>query len=286
MIPVKPATSYKDQLEKLRSRGCIIDDEPEAIKILSSINYYRFTAYFLPLKGADDLYRQGTNFKTVYRIYEFDRKIRHIIFSAIEEIEIFVRAIFAYYHAHTFGALGYLDYKNYNRRHDHTEFIARINNEKKKQSKELFVQHHNSKYNGQFPIWAIIELFSFGTLSHFYADLPTSSQKHLAKTFFHTHQNALSSWLHCGTVLRNICAHFGRLYYRKFSVIPKDIPDLDRTNERSLFGALLAIRALYTDTEKWNKEVFDSIKNLIAEYAADIQLNHIGFPADWEAKLR
>jgi len=249
MISVKPPTSYKDQVEKLRFRGCIIDDEPEAMQILSKVNYYRFTAYFLPFKKPDGLYSQGTNFKTVYRIYEFDRKIRHVIFSAIEE-----------------------------EGHDHAGFISRIDGEKKKRSKEPFVQHHNSKYNGLFPIWAIIELFSFGTLSHFYADLPWGSQKHLARNFFQCHQNDLSSWLHCGTVLRNICAHFGRLYYRKFSVIPNGIQWLDHANNRSLFGAISAIRSLYTDTAKWNKEVFDPIKNLVAEDGGDIQLGHIGFP--------
>ena len=110
---VKPPTTYQDQVEKLRSRGCIIDDEDEAIQILSRVNYYRLTAYFLPFKRPDDSYIQGINFKMVYRIYEFDRKIRHIIFSAIEEIEICVRSVFAYYHAHTFGALGYLNHSNY-----------------------------------------------------------------------------------------------------------------------------------------------------------------------------
>ena len=211
--------------------------------------------------------------------------MRHVIFSAIEEIEIFLRAVFAYHHAHTFGALGYLDHNNYKQGHDHTEFMSKINGEKKKRAKELFVRHHDLKYNGQFPIWAIIELFSFGTLSHFYADLPGSSQKQLAKTFFQCHPKALSSWLHCGTVLRNICAHFGRLYYRKFSVIPSGIPGLDQANNRSLFGAILAIRSLYTDTAKWDKEVFVPIKNLIAEYGADVQLRHIGFPEDWESKI-
>ena len=284
MLPVKTPTTYKDQVKKLRSRGCVIDDESEAIQILSKVNYYRLTAYFLPFKMSNDSYTEGTNLKTVYRIYEFDRKIRHIIFSAIEDIEIFIRSVFAYYHAHTFGALGYLDHKNYNLRHDHTEFMAKIDNEKKKQSKELFVQHHNSKYGGQFPIWVIIELFSFSTLSHFYADLPGSSQKHLAKTFFHSHQNALSSWLHCGAVFRNICAHFGRLYYRKFSVIPNSISALDQTNNRSLFGAIMGIRSLYTDSAKWNKEVFNPMKNLVTEYCADVQLKHIGYPADWESK--
>jgi len=285
MITVKPPTTYEKQIEMLRSRGCVIDNEFEAIQILSRVNYYRLTAYFLPFKKSDSSYIQGTNFNTVYRIYEFDRRIRHIIFSIIEEIEIFIRSIFAYYHAHTFGTLGYLDHNNYNQRHNHTEFMAQIDNEKKKQSKELFVQHHNSKYAGQFPIWVIIELFSFGTLSHFYADLPISSQKYLARNFYKSHQKQLTSWLYCCTVLRNICAHFGRLYFRKFPVIPNGIPSLDQTNNRSLFGAVMALKSLYTDTYKWNKEVFTSIKNLIVEYGTDIQLIHIGFPTDWEAKL-
>jgi len=167
LIPVKPPTTYKEQIEKLRSRDCIIDDESEAIQILSYVNYYRLSAYFLSFKKFDGSYIQGTNFKTVYHIYEFDREMRHIIFSAIEEIEVFTRSTFAYYHAHTFGALGYLDHKNYNQKHKHTEFMAHIDSEKKKQAKELFVQHHNSIYGGQFPIWTIIELFSFRTLSLF-----------------------------------------------------------------------------------------------------------------------
>ena len=140
MIPVKPPTLYKDQVEKLRSRGCVIDDESEAIQTLSRVNYYRLTAYFLPFKKSDNSYIQGTNFKAVYRIYEFDRKMRHIIFSAIEEIEIFVRSVFAYYHAHTFGALGYLDHKNYNQRHNHTEFMAQVESEKRHMSEMRLVR--------------------------------------------------------------------------------------------------------------------------------------------------
>jgi abortive infection bacteriophage resistance protein len=286
MASVKPPTTYKDQINKLRSRGCVIADESEAISILSRINYYRLTAYFLPFKRRDGSYFPGTNFNTIYRIYEFDRKIRHIIFSAIEEIEILVRSSFAYYHAHTYGPLGYLDLNNYNRRHNHIEFIAQIDVEKKKQYKELFVKHHMIKYGGNFPIWAIIELFSFGTLSHFYADLPGSAQKYLARTFYNTHPKTLSSWLYCCTVLRNICAHFGRLYYRIFTVIPDGIPELNETNSRSLFGAAMAVKSLYPDAAKWNRELFSPIAGLIKEYQNDIQLKHIGFPTDWEVKLK
>ena len=286
MVSIKPATTCKEQIEKLRSRGCTIAEESEAIQILSRVNYYRFTAYFLPFRKPDGSYIKGTNFNTVYRIYEFDRKMRHIIFSAIEEIEIYIRAIFAYHHAHTFGPLGYLDNKNFIQSHNHTEFMKKIGSEKESRSRELFVKHHNSKYGGQFPIWVIIELFSFSTLSRFYIDLPGSSQKYLAKTFYQSHQKDLSSWLYCCSVLRNICAHFGRLYFRKFTVIPNGIPDLDQTNNRSLFGALMALKSLYIDTPKWNKEVFSAITNLTAEYSNDIQFKHIGFPTDWGTRLK
>ena len=99
MAVIKPPTTYRQQLEKLRSRGCIIKDETRAIDVLSKVNYYRLTAYFLPFKQLNETYIDGTDFDTVYQIYEFDRKIRLILFSAIEEIEVYLRSTLAYYHA-------------------------------------------------------------------------------------------------------------------------------------------------------------------------------------------
>ncbi|MCL1911873.1 MAG: hypothetical protein FWG13_06685, partial [Leptospirales bacterium] len=62
---IKPSTTYQQQLEKLRSRGCIIRDEDYAIDVLSKINYYRLTAYFLPFKQSGESYNSGTDFQTV-----------------------------------------------------------------------------------------------------------------------------------------------------------------------------------------------------------------------------
>jgi abortive infection bacteriophage resistance protein len=84
MVNIKKPTTYKQQIEILRSRGCVIQDEAQAEEILSKINYYRLTAYFLPFKQPDESYAAGTDFNTVYQIYEFERKIRPILFSAIE----------------------------------------------------------------------------------------------------------------------------------------------------------------------------------------------------------
>ena len=285
MSTIKPPTTYKEQLEKLRSRGCIIRNEDYAIDVLSKINYYRLTAYFLPFKQSDETYITGTDFDTVYQIYEFDRKMRLILFAAIEEIEVYLRSTLAYYHAHKYGAMGYLDNKNYYPKHKHMDFLARIESEKQKRGKEPFVQHHSDKYGGSFPIWVIIELFSFGTLSHFYADMPTCDQKFLARTYFKTYQNVLRSWLRCCTDLRNFCAHFGRLYFRVFTSIPKGLSELNDNNQRSLFAVIIVLRNLYANPEKWNREIYTSLVSLVNEYKRVIRLSCIGFPQDWEEKL-
>jgi abortive infection bacteriophage resistance protein len=283
---IKQPTSYEKQIEKLRKRGCLITDEPFCKDILARINYYRFSAYFLPFKQPDGNYLPDTNFTSIYRIYEFDRKMRSIIFSAIEEIEIFLRAKFAYYHAHTYGALGYMDAAIYNNKHDHIKFTELINSVLKNNKKVLFVQHHIKNYGGQFPFWVMTELFTFGMLSYFYGDLTTADQKAIAKDQFNTVPKILIRWLRCCTDLRNICAHYGRLYFRVFTAAPARSPEIDSSNQYRLFGAMIALKSLYVDTNKWNAEIYPVIHNLLKEYGNDIRLNHIGFPSDWDPKLR
>jgi len=286
MSAVKPPTTYEEQLKKLQSRGCIVSNQASAIAALSKVNYYRLTAYFLPFKNRDDSYIQGTDFDTVYRIYEFDRKLRHLFFSAIEEIEIFLRSTMAYYHAHAHGALGYLDSAKYNPRHNPHNFLEKIKAEKDKRKKEPFIDRRKKNYGDQLPVWVIIEIFSFGMLSFFYSDLPTHDQKEIARTFFNTHPKTLRSWLKCCTDIRNCCAHFGRMYYKTFSSVPDGIPELDQTNNRSLFAVAMLLKSLYADTTKWNTDVLSCISSLFHEHGSDIQLRHIGFPVDWELKLR
>ena len=228
----------------------------------------------------------GTDFNTVYQIYEFDRKLRNLIFAAIEEVEIYLRAKFAYYHAHKYGVLGYMDAANYNQRHRHDRFKELIETEIKNNRKVLFVQHHVDNYEGQFPVWVITELFTFGMLSYFYGDLPTPDQKQIAKDLFGTIPKNLISWLRCCTDLRNICAHYGRLYFRIFTAVPANLPGLEKDTERRLFGAVLALKSLYPDMDKWDAEIQPALYSLIESYSGIIHLDHIGFPADWIKRLK
>lgn len=283
MSEVKKPTTYEEQIELLRARHCIIDDEQFCKEILSTISYYRLSAYFLPFKESDENYSNGTSFKKVYHIYEFDRKLRRIILSAIEVIEIYLRSQLSYFHAIKYGSLGYLDPNNFNSRHDSEKFMDNINREISNNKKVLFVKHHVDNYEGQFPIWVISELFTFGMLSYFYNDLKTSDQKILAYQF-NIHYKDLISWLRCCTDLRNICAHYGRLYYRIFSAIPSGFK-LQEYEKRGLWGAVLAVKALYPSCDKWNSEFMPQITSLFEQYSDDIQLDHLAFPNDWKLQL-
>jgi abortive infection bacteriophage resistance protein len=110
-------------------------------------------------------------------------------------------------------------------------------------------------------------------------------QKKLARDLYNTTYKNLISWLRCCTDLRNICAHYGRLYFRIFTAIPAFQPRLPPNSERRLFGAVQALKELYPDSNKWNSEIYQRLVNLIKSNSHVINLNHIGFPVDWEAKL-
>lgn len=280
----KKATTYEEQLQILKKRGCVVQDEDFCLKKLAEINYYRLAAYFLPFKQPNDTYRPGTSFEKVYHIYEFDRRLRVTLFSAIEEIEVSFRSQLAYFHAHKYGPTGYLQPANFSTKHDHDKFMKKIDAEVESNRKVLFVKHHIQQYEGIFPVWVISELFTFGMLSYFYADMVTADRKIIATELYHSTPKNVSSWLRCCTDLRNICAHYGRLYYRIFSAIPAGI-NMPLSAERRLWGAMSAVRSLFPDAEKWNNGILPTLETLFDEYGNYIDLYHIAFPKDWKGKL-
>lgn len=281
MNQIKQPTSYDEQVEKLANHGCIITDKEKCKEALKSVGYYRLSAYFLPFRKSDGSYYPDTAFEKIYRIYEFDRKLRNLVFSAIEVVEINLRSSLSYYHAHKYGPLGYLNPNNFNQKHNAIKFEETIKKEIESNKKVLFVKHHIDHYNSQFPLWVVCELFTFGMLSYFYNDLHTADKKKLMGACY---KNTVS-WLRCCTDLRNICAHYGRLYYRVFSAVPAGL-QLKEAEGHRLWGSVLALRELYPSVNQWNNGFVLSLESLLSEYNDDISLLHMAFPKDWSARLK
>ncbi|NBJ89938.1 Abi family protein [Acutalibacter sp. 1XD8-36] len=270
------------QLEKIAKRGCIIDDEQSALEFLKRVNYYRLTAYFLPFKTQEDKYISGTNFSQVVGIYQFDHDMRKLLFPVIEEIELALRSQIAYFFGHRYGALGYLDKANFSERHNHENFLEHIEREKEHNKQQPFVQHHNEKYSGKFPIWVIIELFSMGELSLFYADMKRADQKGIAKAFAVPSDKHMKSWLKNLTILRNFCAHYSRLYDAKLPGVPRTPKGFGIQLGNRLFDYIVVLKLLYSDSIGWTNSFAPGLCATIEKYRDLIELKRIGFPADWE----
>ena len=100
----KSPLTFEQQLELLTERGIIVPEKEEAIKFLSRINYYRLSAYCIPFEQARHTFKPNVQFTDIQKLYEFDKKLRNLIYEAVETIEIALRTSVAYYLSHQHDA--------------------------------------------------------------------------------------------------------------------------------------------------------------------------------------
>lgn len=278
---VKPPTTFAQQIEKMKCRGMIIDDVDRALSVLRRVNYYRFTAYTLTYRHrGNDSYKPGTTFKKVYDLYEFDRKLRHLLVGVLESVEISFRTRLAYYSGHKHGSLGYEQSENFIDESRHTKMLAELA-QSISNRQEVFVDHHIKNYDSQFPVWVALELLSFGVTSKFYANLKQQDQISFASEFYNTTPDFLSTWLRTAVHFRNVCAHYGRLYNKFLKVTPK-LHDRHkgRLHSKKLFTGIFVLRELCASGQDWRTFV-TSLEGLIEQYSYVLDLHNMGFPSNW-----
>lgn len=282
----KIPSTIKEQIAKLRERGCIIKDENLARETLKYINYYRLSNYFEPFEVSKHKYEDGTTFEKILAIYELDRKLRSILLSALEEVEIALRASVSNFHALKYGAQGYLNPNSFDRTHNHQSFIARVNHLIECNDEREFVKHYNSKYGGRFPLWVVMELFSFGTLAFFFKDMHAQDKKKLANEYYHCSPTEMDNWIFCLNELRNYCAHYNRLYGNTFPVLPKTPNGLEIELQPDTFGYIMVMKQIYHNHPNWNERVVKPIARMIRKNSEYVRLSDLGFPENWEQMMR
>ena len=88
-----PPLNTTTLLSNLQNEGLVIMDERKAFAFLENVSYFRFAAYLRPLKSTGmHVYKENATFEKAVRLYEFDAKLRTLLFSAIQKIEISLRA--------------------------------------------------------------------------------------------------------------------------------------------------------------------------------------------------
>lgn len=282
----QPSMTIDEQVENLKSLGLIINDEDYAKKILNDISYFRLIkAYSLGFKPKNGNYNEGVTFEQIVELYLFNANFRQITFAEIEKIEVNVRCRIANYFADVYGVLGYKDPGNFVDEGYHNIFVEDIKEEIGRNSKAPFVRNFKENYEGgELPIYALVEVFSFGTLSKFYKNMKNTDKKAVAKSFGIGY-TYLESWLESISYVRNICAHYGRLYNAKLSKTPilyKEYTQAGIGNNR-IFGVLLCMKHILKYDTHWNLYV-DQIEMLIDKYEK-VDVKTMGFPENWKKLL-
>ena len=235
-----------------------ITDKQSAKDILNRVNYYRLSAYGIGLKQPNnpEKYESGVTIQTLYDLYCFDSQLRSILIPVIESIEIDLRTKIAYHLAMTYGADGYYNATNFQSKTDkngnsiHTITMDKFTKEVSHQKNLPCVIHHTQVYGGRFPIWVAVELFSFGMLSSLYSIMLKSDQKAIAKQY-ETDPFYFSSWFLSLVELRNLCAHYNRVYNMPLKQTAKLFKEHQQYQCNRLFPILLVIKRMTRKTEHW-----------------------------------
>jgi abortive infection bacteriophage resistance protein len=304
----KPALTFQEQVDLLKSRGLQITDDRRAIRHLSNISYYRLSAYMLPFKNVDadgkvtDCFKEGTRWEDIYNLYRFDRKLRLLLFDAIERIEIALRTQIIYQLSHKYGSHWQDDAKLFGTKSHKGQTVfdciqKHINEQLKPANRRNieFIHHYFKKYDDPPtpPSWMSIELLYISDLSKICEGLDMVRDRvDLAKAFGVPSEDIFCSWLHSISYARNICAHHARLWNIKLAVQPRKFkyskPDkvwftdaeMDVVQSSKLYYLLCVLLYLLqtvNPNSKFKAHFFDLLKDFPA-----VDVGYMGFPEGWK----
>lgn len=293
---IKEFKTYNEQVDILVRRGMDIGDRDEAVFLLQQVSYYRLSGYCYPFRefknsSRADTFFPGTRLRDVVDLYRFDSRLRTATFTALTPIELAIRA-------HLGHELGCLDplihlnphklgvkvrtpkekkYNGWRRRYEH----------ELKSSREDFVKHHKQKYGGKLPVWAATEIMDWGSLTYLYEFSPRSVQDAISSRCG-LNAPQLHSWLKALNIVRNICAHHGRLFNRVHTISPK-LPaqgthaDLDciNTDWKRTFGQLTLVQLLLDRLNVGNKKLLPTVVQSFPEVQI-VPISHMGAPDNWQ----
>ena len=298
----KPYTTFERQIKLLQERGLTISDPARAADYLRRIGYYRMSGYCKPFRAADsELFVSGASFEDVVALYLFDKRLRLMMMDALERIEVAVRAeIAAQMGAKNPQAHLEFDYF-WVESCDQKSLDASLNafdawrreEQKIRNRRDEIVNHHDREYGTPPPIWASVELWSFGMLARFYKLMRPEDQRAVA-TRFGVVRKYLQSWLDAMGFARNVSAHHGRLWNRGVIWRPKlpapgDIAEFDppQTKGKQASGRIYSVLCVVVfllrricPRSEWPRR----LRRLMEDFpvAPGRSLREMGFPPEWK----
>lgn len=286
----KKALTASEQVELLKSRGLVVEDEKLAIHTLTHINYYRLSAYIYPFfkDKENHLFKERVTFQDILDVYNFDRELRLLLLDAIERIEVSIRTNIIYVLSLKYGSFWLSDkdiFYNESRYRGNVEKLK----EELSRSDEKFLKHYFSKYSEDIPpAWISLEIASFGIVSLLFKNLKSTKDMKEISNRYGLNHITFTSWLHSLTYVRNLCAHHSRVWNRELGIppsVPKNIGGVwlnkseSYKNDRVFY--IIAILIYFLDVLNHPNEFIEKLHKLINDYPI-IDLAAMGFPKNWK----
>ena len=296
--------SLDEQVDILKSRGLIIDDEYKAREILFRENYFFVSGYrhLFTKDGNKDLFLEGTTFEELYATFIFDRRIRNIFFKNILIVENNIKSIMSYQLSKKYGfrEKDYLEVNNFNQDSIKSRQVYDVLSKVKRQiringNKHTATYHYINNY-GYIPLWILVKVLSFGIMSEFYDILKDSDKEEIVKPYG-IDAETMKVYLALLSNFRNVCAHEDILYDHRTQ---KSIPDciyhealnIEKVDDEYIYGkndlfSLVIILKTMLSREEFLQmidEIYNEVNILdenIDVVPLDTILNRIGFPSNW-----
>ena len=235
----KEFKTIEEQVEILKRKGLIIEDEEETKEILLRENYFFINGYRLLLMNSysDKTFVKGSTFKELYALFLFDRSMRNIIFKYLLIIENQLKSITSYQLSKKYGyqEKDYLNPKNFTEDRSKVRRVKDLIEKMKRQVRINGTKHnatlHYIKNYGYVPMWVLVKVLSFGIVCELYSVLKKEDQIEIASVF-NVSTEYLEDFLPILANYRNLCAHEDIMFDHKTE---KVIPDTEYHEKLNIF---------------------------------------------------
>lgn len=220
--------SLEEQITILKNKNLVIDDENYVKSILLRENYFFINGYrYLFIKSLNDkTFIDGTNFREMYALFNFDRQLRNILFKNILILENNIKSIISYELSRKYGfkEKKYLNPVNFTNDPRRTRQVNDLLKKIKRQisingSQHTATKHYQANY-GYIPLWIVVKVLSFGIVGELFTILKNEDQQAIAN-IFNIDVESLLIYLPIIANYRNLCAHEDICYEHKTQ---KEIP--------------------------------------------------------------
>lgn len=293
-----------EQIDILKARGLVINDEEKVRDILFRENYFFISGYrhMFTEPGSRSKFIEGTNFEELYAVFTFDRKIRNTFFKNILIVENNIKSIISYHLSKKYGfkEKDYLNPDNFTQDKLADRQVNDILNKVRRQirvngRKHTATMHYIDNY-GYIPMWILVKVLSFGTMAEFYGILKKEDQQSIANAYG-LDAETLEIYLAILANFRNVCAHEDILYdHRTQRMIPDckyhsllnigTVEEIYEYGKNDLFCLVIMLKYLLRKDEfndliselRYEVEILDEIVDTVS---LESILNKIGFPINW-----